>query len=199
MKLYIPPLLACSLAAMVLVARAYLPFWSVVAFWEDTIFFLCGLIAGVRLPDLDFVLPGLSHRSGVTHSCLPVLLLMFLGMQPAAGGLALGIAFHLSSDMQPKAWIGGALIRFPLLGSIGMLSPLWLIANVIACLAIFMDVLADAPVNVRQIIVLLCLAGACWYFWREEKRPLLPLIALGFAGLLVHAMRGGCLSVPLMW
>lgn len=199
MKLYVMPLLACLLAASVLAARVFCPFWSAMAFWEEIIFFLCGLMVGVRLPDFDFLLPGLSHRSGVTHSCLPALLTMFSGAQAVAAGLAVGIALHLSSDMQPRAWSGGALIKLPLLGSIGLLSPLWLMANVIACLAIFMEVLASEPVDARQVITLLCLAGACWYFWREEKRPLLPLMALGFAGLLVHAVRGGGLSVQLVW
>lgn len=199
MKLHAPPLLACFLAALILAARVFCPNWSAMAFWEEIIFFLCGLMVGVRLPDLDFFLPGLSHRSGVTHSCLPAMLLMSSGLQPAVAGLALGIALHLSSDMQPRAWTGGALIKFPLLGSIGMLSPLWLVANVVACLAIVMDVLASEPVNARQIIILLCLTGSCWYFWREEKRPLLPLMVLGFACLLVHAVRGGSLSVQLVW
>ncbi len=199
MKLYLPSLMACLLATLVLAARTFCSFWPAMVFWEDIIFFLCGLMAGVRLPDFDFILPGLSHRSGLTHSCLPAAALLFLGLLPAAAGLALGIAFHLASDMQPKVWIGGALIRFPLLGSIGMLSPLWLVANVTGCLAIFMEVVAGEPVNARRIILLLCLAGAGWYFWQEEKRPLLPLMALGFAGLLVHAVRSGTFSVQLVW
>ncbi|USE38552.1 hypothetical protein [Endozoicomonas sp. SCSIO W0465] len=166
---------------------------------EDILLFLAGLIAGIRLPDLDLLTPGLSHRSAITHSCLPALVIWALGVSPVAAGLALGIAFHLSSDLQPKSWTGGALIKFPVLGSIGMLSPIWLVANVIGCLAIFMEVASGEPVDARQMILALCLLGAGWYFLQVEKRPLLPLITLGFAILLVHAIRGGTLSVKLVW
>ena len=166
---------------------------------EDILFFLAGLIVGIRLPDLDLLMPGLSHRSGITHSCIPALVVWAFGFSPMAAGLALGIAFHLSSDLQPKAWTGGALIKFPLLGSIGMLSPIWLIANVTGCLSIFMEVVSDEPVDARLVILALCLSGAGWYFLREEKRPLLPLMTLGFAILLVHAVRGGTLSLKLVW
>ncbi|WP_257264291.1 hypothetical protein [Endozoicomonas sp. ONNA2] len=191
--------MAVLLAGMVLAVREFCPFWLTMAFMEETLFFLAGLIAGIRLPDLDLTIPGLSHRSAITHSCLPALVVSASGFSAIAAGLALGIAFHLSSDLQPKAWTGGALIKLPLLGSIGMLSPIWLIANVIGCLAIFMEVVADEPADARLMILALCLTGAGWYFLREEKRPLLPLMALGFAILLVHAVRGGTLSVKLVW
>lgn len=199
MKLYCAPVMACLLVGLVLTARTFCPFWPAMAFMEEILFFLSGLMAGIRLPDLDLLTPGLSHRSAVTHSCIPALLFWSVGCVPIAGGLALGIAFHLSSDLQPRAWIGGALIKFPVLGSIGMLSPLWLIANVIGCLAIFMEAVSGEPVNARQMILTLCVSGAGWYFLQEEKRPLLPLMTLGFAILLVHAVRGGTLSVKLVW
>ncbi|WP_422489065.1 hypothetical protein [Endozoicomonas sp. ALE010] len=199
MKLYSTPLKACLLAGLVLAARELCPFWPTMAFMEEILFFLAGLIAGIRLPDLDFVIPGLSHRSAITHSCIPALVVWAFGFSAIAAGMALGIAFHLSSDLQPKAWTGGALIKFPLLGSIGMLSPIWLIANVIGCLAIFMEVVSGEPVDARLMIMALCLMGAGWYFFQEEKRPLLPLMTLGFAVLLVHAVRGGTLSVKQVW
>ncbi len=179
--------------------RELCPFWSTVALTGEILFFLSGLIAGIRLPDLDLLAPGLSHRSGITNSCIPALIFWYFGLSPIAAGLALGIAFHLSSDLQPKSWTGGALIKFPLIGSIGMLSPFWLIANVIGCLAIAMEVVLGEPVDARQMILALFIAGAGWYFWREEKRPLLPLMILGFGILLVHAVRGGTLSVKLVW
>ncbi|MFK0573334.1 hypothetical protein [Endozoicomonas sp.] len=191
--------MACLLAGMVLAARKFCPFWPAMSFMEEILFFLSGLIAGIRLPDLDLLTPGISHRSAVTHSCLPALLFWVTGFAPIAGGLALGTAFHLSSDLQPKAWTGGALIKFPLLGSIGMLSPIWLIANVIGCLAIFMEVVSGEPIDARQMIVAICIVGGGWYFLQEEKHPLLPLMTLGFSTLLVHAVRGGTLSVKLVW
>ena len=199
MKLYGAPLMAFLLAGLVLAAREFCPFWPTMAFMEEILLFLAGLIAGIRLPDLDLLTPGLSHRSALTHSCIPALVVWAFGFSPIAAGLALGIAFHLSSDLQPKSWTGGALIKFPVLGSIGMLSPLWLIANVIGCLAIFMEVVSGEPVDARQMILALCVLGAGWYFLQEEKRPLLPLMTLGFAILLVHAVRGGTLSVKLVW
>lgn len=146
-----------------------------------------------------FTNTGTIHRSAITHSCIPALAVWAFGFSPMAEGLALGIAFHLSSDLHPKSWAGGALIKFPVLGSIGMLSPIWLFANVIGCLAIFIEVVSGESVDARQVILGLCIPGACWYFLQEEKRPLWPLMALGVAILLVHAARGGTLSMKLVW
>ena len=197
MKLYRAPLMAFLLAGLILAAREFCPFWPAMTFMEKILLFLAGLIAGIRLPDLDLLTPGLSHRSAITHSCIPALVVLAFGFSPMAEGLALGIAFHLSSDLQPKSWAGGALIKFPVLGSIGMLSPIWLFANVIGCLAIFMEVVSGEPADARQVILGLCIPGAGWYFLQEEKHPLLPLMTLGVAILLVHAARSGTLSVKL--
>ena len=199
MKLYRAPLMALLLVGLVLAAREFCPFWPTMTFMEKILLFLAGLIAGIRLPDLDLLTPGLSHRSAITHSCIPALAVWAFGFSPMAEGLALGIAFHLSSDLHPKSWTGGALIKFPVLGSIGMLSPIWLFANVIGCLAIFIEVVSGESVDARQVILGLCIPGACWYFLQEEKRPLWPLMALGVAILLVHAARGGTLSMKLVW
>lgn len=203
MKLISAPLVACLMVGSVVVAKQYFPGWASVAFLEGSVFFLSGLIAGVRLPDLDLILPGFSHRSGISHSCLPAALLWLGGWYPIAAGLALGIALHLSSDLQPRAWTGGALIKFPIIGSIGLLSPLWLIVNILGCLVILMDVMsadmAKVSMNTRHITMVIGAAGGLWYFCQEEKRPLLPLITLGFGMLLVHAIRGGALTVKLVF
>ena len=199
MKLYGAPLLGLLLAALVFAARKYCPFWPSMVFMEAALLFLAGLIAGIRLPDLDLPTPGLVHRSGLTHSCLPALLFWLSNLSPIAGGVALGSALHLSSDLQPKSWVGGALINFPFLGSIGLLSPVWIIANIVGCLAIVMEVVPQESVIAQKIILTICVIGAIWYFLREEKRPLLPLMTLGFATLLVHAVRGDTLPIKLVW
>ncbi|WP_299730029.1 hypothetical protein [uncultured Endozoicomonas sp.] len=199
MKLYGMPLAACFMVAVLMACREFCPFWPALSFIETFWLFLAGLIGGIRLPDLDLRIPGLSHRSAITHSCLPAVLLWVLGDVFIAAGLALGIALHLSSDLQPKSWAGGALIKLPILGSIGMLSPLWLIVNIVGCFAMVIEVISGESVDARQAIVMISVIGSGWYFLQEEKRPLLPLMTLGFAILLVHAVKGGTLSVKMVW
>ena len=198
MRLITAPLAGCLLAGLVLAAKQQLPGWSQVAYLEESLLFLSGLMAGVRLPDFDLLLPGLSHRSAVTHSCLVAFLAQFLGFPAIAGGLALGIALHLSSDLQPKAWTGGALIKVPFLGSIGLLSPLWLIGNIVGCFAVLFATMTLEPRADRLAVLAVILLGGGWYFYREEKRRLLPLVTLAFSILLVHTLRDGRLTVNIV-
>ena len=197
MRLIREPLLAGLLVAAVVGAKTYFPYWSAVAFLESSLLFLAGVIAGVRLPDSDLVLPGFSHRSGITHSCLLPVICWLFWLSPVAGGLALGMALHMASDVQPKAWTGGAIIKFPLIGGIGLLSPVWLIVNIVGCAAVLMEILAQSTQSDRQLMLLVSLFYSGWYFIQEEKKPLLPLMTLGFSLLLVHSMRGGTLSIGL--
>ena len=199
MKLYGPPIFGFLLAALVFAVQTYCPYWPAWAFMKAALLFLAGLIAGIRFPDLDLLTPGLVHRSGLTHSCLPALAFWFFNLSPIAGGMALGSALHMSSDLQPKSWVGGALINMPFLGSIGMLSPVWLIANIVGCLAIVMEVVPLETPIAQKMMLAMCAISAVWYFLREEKRPLLPLMTLGFATLLIHAVRGGTLSIKMIW
>ena len=199
MRLIKAPLLAGLLVAAVLGAKENFPYWSSIAFLENSMLFLAGMIAGVRLPDLDLVLPGFSHRSGITHSCLIPFLCLWFFMAPVAAGLALGMALHMASDVQPKAWTGGAIIKFPLIGGIGLLSPVWLIANVVGCSAVLMEVLTQFLLQDRQLVLLVSLFCSGWYFVQEEKKPLLPLMTMAFSLLLVHSVRGGTLSVQVIW
>lgn len=92
---------------------------------------------GIALPDLDFVLPLVTHRSGLTHSVLPVLVLWLL--HPLRGqiacGVALGIGVHLAADSFPNAMTGYATIKLPFAGSIGRTwSYVWLGSNALAAL-----------------------------------------------------------------
>ncbi|OED51024.1 hypothetical protein ACH42_00150 [Endozoicomonas sp. (ex Bugula neritina AB1)] len=199
MRLITAPLQGCLLVAAVIVGKKYFPYWSSVSFLENSLLFLAGMIAGVRLPDLDLVLPGFSHRSGITHSCLvPVLCWQFF-LLPVAGGLALGMALHMASDVQPKAWTGGAIIKFPFLGGIGLLSPVWLIASVVGCVAILLEALSNSTLADRQLMLLTSLFFSGWYFVREEKKPLLPLMTMAFSLLLIHAVRDGSISMQEAW
>ena len=94
-------------------------------------------LAGTTLPDLDLTL-GLGHRSGLTHSLLPVALACVQPAgRPVAAGLALGIGLHLSADVFPNDMRGFATVKLPGLASIGAVaSYVWLAVNALASLAI---------------------------------------------------------------
>ena len=88
--------------------------------------------AGLTLPDLDQWLP-LAHRSALTHSVLPVLLVLGVGRGVAAG-VALGLGFHLAADCFPAAMAGYATVKLPFAGSIGAgWSYVWLGVQSIGC------------------------------------------------------------------
>ena len=198
MRLISAPLAGCLLAAMVFAARTHFSEWHQAAFLEEALLFMSGFLVGVRLPDFDLLLPGFSHRSAMTHSCLAAYIAQLLGYPAIAGGLALGIALHLSSDLQPKAWTGGALIKLPVMGSIGMLSPLWLIVNIVGCLAVLLTTMEMEPKADRLAVLAVILLGGGWYFHQEEKKRLLPLVTLAFSLLLVHTLRDGRLTVQIV-
>ena len=94
-------------------------------------------LAGTTLPDLDLAL-SLGHRSGLTHSILPVALACVRpGWRPVAAGLALGIGLHLSADVFPNGMRGFATVKLPGAGSIGAAgSYAWLAVNALASLGL---------------------------------------------------------------
>jgi hypothetical protein len=116
-------------------------------------------LAGTTLPDLDLTF-GLGHRSGVTHSVLPVLLAATRPRWwPVAAGLALGIGLHLSADMFPNAMRGFATVKLPGAGSIGRGgSWTWLAINAVAGLAIG-TLLLRRIASARATAVLLGIVG----------------------------------------
>jgi hypothetical protein len=97
---------------------------------------LAACVGGTTLPDIDFLL-WLSHRSALTHSVLPILLLgAWRPTRPIAAGAAAGLGLHLAADCFPNAMRGYATVKLPLAGSIGTTaSYLWLLVNAGAALA----------------------------------------------------------------
>lgn len=86
------------------------------------------------VPDIDLVFVGiLHHRSIVTHSILPAVLLMLLGRRAGAAPLAgamIGLAVHLSCDLlSPVVGFGQIWLPAPIKAPIGPLTYPWLFAN----------------------------------------------------------------------
>jgi hypothetical protein len=78
----------------------------------------CAAVLGLMWPDFDLWLPGLTHRSAVTHGLWLPLGIALLArrrawLAPVAAGLALGIAVHCAPDLFPKSMRGYALIKLP--------------------------------------------------------------------------------------
>lgn len=120
-----------------------------------------------RLPDLDLTL-GLGHRSGLTHSLLPVGIAC--GRRrwwPLAAGLSLGLGLHLSADIFPNAMRGFATIKLPGWGSIGAnASYLWLTINAAAALLIgaWLLVRVLTPKVALAVLGVVALLGVAYLF-----------------------------------
>ncbi len=127
-------------------------------------------LAGTTLPDLDMTL-GLGHRSGLTHSLLPVAVALARpGWRPVAIGLALGVGLHLSADLFPNAMRGYATVKLPGEGSIGArASYVWLAANAAGCLGIGGVLLAHFASRGRALLVVAAVAvlGVA-YLWATD-------------------------------
>ncbi|WP_207480846.1 hypothetical protein [Arenibaculum pallidiluteum] len=147
--------------------------------------------AGVYFPDLDLLLP-LDHRSILTHSILPALVLARLGGRPAAGGLGVGTGIHLSADLFPEEWTGFALVQVPLAGSLDAFSPWWILGNAVLAtvlgVAWLRTALPGAAMGRAFHLGIAALAG--WYLLVEEGSLLAPVV---FAGCFALAVR---LSAP---
>ena len=90
------------------------------AFTFASLSLIVGLALGNKFPDIDQDTALLVHRSVFTHGpLLPFLLFLvasgirFAPLRLFAMGFSLGVAFHLSFDLFPKAWQGFALIHVP--------------------------------------------------------------------------------------
>lgn len=133
-------------------------------------------LAGTTLPDLDLVL-GLGHRSGLTHSVLPLLITLARpGWRPVAIGVALGIGLHLSADVFPDAMRGFATIKLPGEGSIGArASYLWLAVNALAALAVGTLLLVRLTTRplVALVLAIVGLIGIAYLFATDGGWPAL--------------------------
>lgn len=170
-----------GLAAIIALINYYtLPVPVVEQLFKPVVSFALAMLLGIRFPDLDLYTPGLKHRSATTHSLLLPGLLMLTGYAlvnaSVIAGLAMGMAIHMLADVFPRAWVGGALVKMPLFGSLGRFSPFWLLANFLGCLVIALGIVAEQGDWV-QIISLVCAAViTLWYMIRKEQ-SLPPLLA----------------------
>jgi hypothetical protein len=127
-------------------------------------------LAGTTLPDLDLAL-GLGHRSGLTHSVLPVAVAAIRPRWwPVAAGLALGIGLHLSADCFPNAMRGYATVKLPVVRSIGAgWSYGWLAANAVACLSVgAWLVRREASVRATLMVLAAVAVVGIAYLWATD-------------------------------
>jgi hypothetical protein len=149
--------------ALAIAATAFGRRWT----WAAAVTAVLAAWAMTRLPDLDLML-GLGHRSGLTHSLLPVGLAC--GRRrwwPLAAGVSLGLGLHLSADMFPNAMQGYATVKLPGLGSIGAeASYFWLAVNAVAALLIGAWLLGRvlAPMAALAVLGIVAAIGVAYLF-----------------------------------
>lgn len=148
--------------------------------WTVVILTLIAFVVGLTLPDLDLRL-WLGHRSGLTHSVLPaVLLLARRRWHAAACGMGAGTGLHLAADSFPNRMIGYATVKLPVAGA---LSPgesyAWLGVNAVMGLALAILLLPrlHAP-RAALLVAGVALAGGLAYLWRTDGGwPVLAIAA----------------------
>ena len=152
---------------------------------------VCAGIAGTTLPDLDLLLP-IGHRSGLTHSLLPLALALFAtGWRPVMAGLAIGIGLHLAADTFPNAMRGYATIKLPGIGSLGATgSYAWLGTQaLVATLAGAVLLAAALPIRLAvATAAALALVGIAYLFATDGGWPALAVYA-AFGWLAVRRTR----------
>lgn len=122
---------------------------------------------GTTLPDCDLAL-GLGHRSGVTHSVLPVVACGWARKWRAvAAGLALGTALHLAADLFPNAMRGFALIKLPGMGALPAgASYGWLALNALLALiaGVALVALTHPPRQAQAAFAAVAVLGIAYLF-----------------------------------
>jgi len=171
-------------AAIVLADRSPRP-------WVQAVAVVCSGIAGTTLPDLDLLLP-IGHRSGLTHSLLPLALALFGARRRAVlAGLAIGIGLHLAADSFPNAMRGYATIKLPGIGALGVTgSYAWLGGQALAATLIGAATLAAAlPIRLAlPTAAALALVGIAYLFATDGGWPALAVYA-AFGWLAVRRTR----------
>ncbi|UUL82604.1 metal-dependent hydrolase [Sphingomonas qomolangmaensis] len=148
------------------------------------------MVAGTTFPDVDFFLP-LDHRSGLTHSILPLLLLAYHPrLRGVVAGLAIGIGLHLAADCFPNGMRGYATIKLPFAGSIGSsASYLWLGLNALAALGIGAAIAAHLFDRLMLAVTAIAVAGIAVAYLAVTDGGWPPLALFAAAGWLTHRRR----------
>lgn len=148
--------------------------------WVQAVAVVCAGIAGTTLPDLDLLLP-IGHRSGLTHSLLPLALALFAtAWRPVMAGLAIGIGLHLAADTFPNAMRGYATVKLPGLDSLGVAgSYAWLgVQAIVATLAGVGLLAAALPLRFAlPTAAALALVGIAYLFATDGGWPALAIYA----------------------
>lgn len=107
-------------------------------------FIALAFVGGLVAPDVDQRLPFLTHRSLLTHGPWFALLAMWMAHKSKsqsalpliACSFALGLVWHFSSDLFPKAWVGFALVHIPFWGRLPQsASVFWLMGSLVVSTA----------------------------------------------------------------
>lgn len=149
------------------------------------LFFIVYLFTN-NIPDWDLKINILGHRSIVTHSILiPYLLTVTLKRYSSRqfpliiSAMYFAFFIHLSADMFPKSWNGFALITIPLFGRIGLLSPLWILVNLLAASYLSIKIIKSNLPNIypRHFygICGLCIFHYCFLRSNTESILMIPL------------------------
>lgn len=85
------------------------------------VLFIAAYLIGIKFPDWDFKMK-LRHRNILTHSPIILILLYILSLKSPSVefryfimGFSLSLGVHLTFDIFPKAWTGGAMIQMPII------------------------------------------------------------------------------------
>lgn len=128
------------------------------------IFCCLGAYLGTRLADIDFKIPGLVHRSIVTHGFLLPLALFVVASrykhQLWLVGFTCGFlptsAAHLCFDLWPRGWQGGAYIYAPFVGRLPLVMTwLWIAVSILCCLYLagrFMSTALELVLSVGSLV-----------------------------------------------
>ncbi len=151
---------------------------KIIPLTKNTLVFFAIFIFLTWLPDIDSIIPLLYHRDMLTHSAIiPFLALLYLTrfkyISPIMiAALFLCFAIHLSADMFPKGWRGFALLHFPVFGFAlpGMLSFLWLLANVVICIFFAHKILfkGDSILVSKRFFFIISIVLSILYFLFNE-------------------------------
>ena len=152
----------------------------------SSVLFLLIAFVTVSIPDWDQYTGILLHRSAITHSILIPFLIDRLSSKYSdkkypiiISAIYFAFLVHLSGDLFPKSWRGFALISIPFIGWIGMLSPLWIIANIIGCSYFCVKKLKknNEPIypNYFYILISFCIV---FYFLKGESFLMIPVAFL---------------------